>query len=466
MADIQKACAKEMNTEQLTLVVEMGKVDKNWGLNDGQLFNTIDLFQQSFMFAATNTFEVFAEDNSTYVTTGDIGEMWLRDSCYELLPYLQAVKRRPKGTYPNTQIVIESAMHRMASFINTDIYGSAFTLTHSSTDGPSIGECPPSVDCPWCTCTQCAPACGNYTFQRDFELDSVVHVMLFYYQYYNATGIVTHAQSPVFRTAVTKIINLLNTEMYHESKSPYVFDRPDGCKVKDGVGLVWSYARPSDDAASGGYSIPDNMMLVVVIKKFVVLLSAAGGFDAEITSFNSIAQTVEAAIENLGVMQDSSGAKVYAFEVDGFGNQTLMDDANLPNLLWLPYLGYPDHLQLYNNTRAFVLSHDDLNYFSGSFATGLGSQHHSFGLRGHNPGPQCTGNCIWHLGLVMEALTSPDRSVKRDKLNQIITTLARQSLLHEGFSPDDPDEYNRDWFGWADAMYCIMITTDWLTYNG
>ena len=123
----------------------------------------------------------------------------------------------------------------------------------------------------------------------------------------------------------------------------------------------------------------------------------------------------------------------------------------------------------YNATRAFVLSDANRNYFRDDTHTtnysGLGSQHHSFGLRYITPGPQCEGECIWHLGLIMEGWTSANQTVRDEMMNLLLETGVDPNgklLLHEGFTPSDIAEYNRDWFGWADGLFSLWVMNVWL----
>ena len=187
--------------------------------------------------------------------------------------------------------------------------------------------------------------------------------------------------------------------------------------------------------------------------------------------------------------------------MDGFGNQLLMDDANLPNLLSsVPYLGYNDTLGLYAATRAFVLTpqrHDPIlcrllpelcvgnpNYYVGIEASGLGSRHTSHGLRIIHKGPECKERCVWPLGLIMEAITtsppppspSPSRfgprggdgeQRKRDILCTLLQTDDGTGFMHEGFSADNASIYNRDWFGWANSLFSMwLLQSDSFTGTG
>ena len=99
-------------------------------------------------------------------------------------------------------------------------------------------------------------------------------------------------------------------------------------------------------------------------------------------------------MQNFPVLQ----RKIFAFEVDGYGNQLMMDDANVPSLLALPYLGYVGSKDaIYKNTRKFVWSEDNPYFFKGSAAKGIG-------------GPHVGMDMIWPMSIIMYALTSTDKN--------------------------------------------------------
>ena len=56
-----------------------------------------------------------------------------------------------------------------------------------------------------------------------------------------------------------------------------------------------------------------------------------------------------------------------------------MDDANVPSLLALPYLGFVDiNDTIYQNTRAKLLNNKtNPYYYSGQYAAGIGSPHNA-----------------------------------------------------------------------------------------
>jgi len=165
---------------------------------------------------------------------------------------------------------------------------------------------------------------------------------------------------------------------------------------------------------------------------------------------------------------DSPDSKVYAYQSNGLGDFQILDDANMPNLLWIPYLDQEIGIKstqadddIYKNTRSNIILNEDKNknYFS-LVRSGLGSQHHSFGLR--KEGEECRDGCIWHLGLIMQGFTAVNNKEKVDMMLEILNTDAGTGLLHEGFSPENPKIYNRDDFGWANSLFSQWVLKEWL----
>jgi meiotically up-regulated gene 157 (Mug157) protein len=242
------------------------------------------MWESTFTFTARYAWSVFPDDGTVFVSTGDISQMWLRDSTAQLMPYVHLAARSPAGG--PLRRVLEGAMARQVRFILSDPYASAFYDSSGPgvLEGPNKQECPRSPNCHGCHCTHCSPACGNYTFQRDYELDAVLFPLLLHHRYWQATGSTAHLDSH-FALALRTILGLLRTEQWHASKSKYLYMPPDkpvasgrrrrrfkedigspgSTRFKEGVGLVWSFAMPSDDQAHG-YNIPQNLMLVVTLR--------------------------------------------------------------------------------------------------------------------------------------------------------------------------------------------------------
>lgn len=407
---------------------------------DGHYSKLAITFNNSYTFTATRTWSLFA-DGTVFVHTGDIKQMWLRDSSQQIRPYLPLTK-----TSPHVSAVFSAIFQRMARFFVGDPYASAFNERAQ----PTYDVCPPTLDCLNCTCVDCAPACSNHTYKHNYEMDSYCFVVDLVHRHWKLTGD-RSALDSVFHTSLKKWVRLLEVEQDHTNLSPYRFANHTPTHGAAKVGLLWGFSRPSDDDMQENYNIPDNMLAVVALGKAAMLARDVFGDRALAVKATALMESVDAAIQEYGIFAGNATlAPIYAFEVDGFGHQVLADDANLPNLLSIPYLGYPDKAGLYANTRDFSLrpprrflvpiatpvpanttaaiaaTHANANatiaakasstrwqwwpgnpnYFDGSAASGLGSSHMSHGLRPVNPGPQCMGACIWPLGLIMEGLTA------------------------------------------------------------
>ena len=266
-----------------------------------------------------------------------------------------------------------------------------------------------------------------------------------------------------FRKGVQKILEVFHREQNHEERSEYRFVRNGsfytdtlsregkGALTRPDTGLIWSGFRPSDDACTYGYLIPSNMFAVVVLGYLSELAQEVLNDRKLAESAQNLGKEIHKAIEKYGHTKTEEFGEVYAYETDGYGMYHLMDDANVPSLLSIKYLGYPTDRKLAENTRNMILSEANPYYYKGKAASGIGS-------------PHTPANYIWHIGMAMEGLTSDRRTVKESVLEKMIETTGSTGLMHEGFHADDPSRYTREWFSWANAMYCELLL-DYLGYK-
>ena len=142
------------------------------------------------------------------------------------------------------------------------------------------------------------------------------------------------------------------------------------------------------------------------------------------------------------------------YQVDGLGNHNLMDDANIPSLMSIPYLGYKADPAIYENTRRFVLSRDNPTYHeSGNGAVkGFGSPHTNANI------PQN----VWPMGQITQGLTSESLDEKLEVLRVLMSTDAGTGLMHESYDVNNPLRYTRKWFAWANSLFAefVMSMTD------
>jgi meiotically up-regulated gene 157 (Mug157) protein len=159
----------------------------------------------------------------------------------------------------------------------------------------------------------------------------------------------------------------------------------------------------------------------------------------------ALADEVETAVQRYGIVERAGYGKVYAYEVDGFGNYICMDDANIPSLLALPYLGYGKSTdEIYQNTRHLIWSKDNPYFFSGKVAEGIG-------------GPHIGYDYIWPMSIIMRAMTSTSDSEIRGCIQTLRDTEGGTGFIHESFHKDDGTKFTRKWFAWANTLFGELI---------
>ena len=160
---------------------------------------------------------------------------------------------------------------------------------------------------------------------------------------------------------------------------------------------------------------------------------------------DSLADEVAAAIEKYGIVEHPEFGKVYAFEADGFYNHVFMDDANVPSLLAMPYLGCVDvNDPVYQNTRKLVLSPLNPYFYKGKAGEGIGGQHIGYDM-------------VWPMSIMMKAFTSKDDAEIKTCIKMLMDTDAGTGFMHESFHKDDPKNFTRAWFAWQNTLFGELI---------
>lgn len=224
-----------------------------------------------------------------------------------------------------------------------------------------------------------------------------------------------------------------------------------GALVKPGTGFIWSGFRPSDDACTYGYLIPSNMFAVVALGYLEEMEREIFHNEELAEKAKSLKEEVKEAIETIGKTFTEEFGMVYAYETDGFGMYNLMDDANVPSLLAMSYLGYEGDREVSENTRRFLLSEANPFYFKGCKAAGIGS-------------PHTPSNYIWHIAMAVQGLTSTSKEEKLEILENMAATTGGKGVMHEGFCCEDDSKFTRAWFSWANAMYAELFL-DYVGYT-
>ena len=371
---------------------------------------------------------------STYVITGDIDAMWLRDSSAQVWPYLQLANRDE-----DLKKLLKGVISKQVEFVLLDPYANAFF-----NDPKRISEWKDDR-------TTMKPG----VHERKWEIDSLCYVIRLSYGYWKSTGD-TSPFDQNWQKAMKLIVHTFKEQQRLENNGPYHFQRkatnPTDSQFGMGygnptrkIGLIHSMFRPSDDSTIFPFLISSNMFAVVSLRQMGEIFGTVLGDKVMEKECNRFASEIDLILKQYAIIKHPKAGEIYPLEIDGFGNALFMDDANVPNLLSLPYLGYCQTTDsIYVNTRKFSLSHDNPWFHEGKFASGIG-------------GPHVGENKIWPLGLVMQALTSNDDKEIINCLTILKKTHAGTGFIHESFHVDNPEEFSRSWFAWANTLFGELI---------
>lgn len=371
--------------------------------------------------------------HDTFVYTGDIHAMWLRDSGAQVWPYVQLANDDKE-----LKNMIEGVIRRQFKCIILDPYANAFN------DGPTGGE--------WMSdLTDMIPE----VHERKWEIDSLCYPLRLAYEYWKVTGDASIFDDE-WLVAMHRIYDTFIEQQRKDGIGPYKFQRKTeraldtlnndgfGAPVKP-CGLIVSCFRPSDDATTLQYLVPSNFFAVASLRKAAEILTTVNN-DREFASLCSgLADEVETALEKYAVYNHPEFGPIYAFEVDGFGNHFLMDDANVPSLLAMPYLdGMDANDPIYQNTRRFVWSESNPYFFRGTAGEGIGGPHIGYQM-------------AWPMSIMMKAFTSTDDNEIRDCIAMLLRTDANTGFMHESFHVDDASHFTREWFAWQNTLFGELI---------
>ena len=352
-------------------------------------------------------------DGTTYVSTGDIEAEWLRDASATVRPYI-GLSLRDR----DVRRTLRGVIARQAKYILRDPYANAFSRNY-------------------------------HVVERKFEVDSLLYPIWFAYDYYRQTGD-RSIFSPQVRSAFDRVLATMRDEQRHPKRShythPQLANNGRGSPVKY-TGMVWTGFRPSDDPVRYHYNIPVNMFASVVMKDLTTIAREVWRDDRMARNAWGLSVEIQRGIEQYGTLELRPFGRIYAYEVDGRGHANVMDDANIPSLLSIPYFGYlPKTNSLYLATRRFALSERNPYYFKGKYAQGIGSPHTPHGY-------------VWPLALCVQALTAVDDREVDQIFGWIAISDVGDHRLHESFNSDWPESYTREDFAWPNALYAELVLT-------
>jgi meiotically up-regulated gene 157 (Mug157) protein len=362
--------------------------------------------------------------------------MWQRDSSAQVWPYLPLARHDEP-----LRLLIEGVIRRQTRHILIDPYANAFM---ADLDAPPLE---------WSRAdkTDMKPGVG----ERKYELDSLCYPIRMAHGYWKQAGD-THPFDAQWQKAMQIVVRTMREQQRKDSLGPYHFQRsapaPTETLGENGfgnpvnpVGLIASGFRPSDDACIFPFLIPANLFAVTSLRQLAEMSNVILHDSALAYSASSLADEVEAALRQHAIVSASHGT-IWAYEVDGFGSQVLMDDANVPSLLALPYLNSSPDAALYARTRAFIWSQQNPWFFRGTAGEGIG-------------GPHEGANMIWPMSQIIYALTSSSTVEIRNALRMIKLSSAGTGFIHESYFKNDPKNFTRSWFAWANTLFGELVIT-------
>ncbi|KAI0903234.1 glycoside hydrolase family 125 protein [Ustulina deusta] len=447
----EQACRKYTVPEVENVIDDMKGLVK-----DPDLFR---LFENAFpnTLDTTISWKGFANNGSeeelTFVTTGDIIAMWLRDSANQLRSYKSLLKANTSTN--SLASLFRGAINLQARYIIQNPYCNAF-------QAPPESGLPPEHNGAADTDKVSPGYSSDFVFECKYELDSISAFLQLSWDYYEKTRDTEFFGKFKWVEGVKTILDvaeglLVGTYADNGSvnTSPYTFQRTTtagtetlsnsgiGNPVKSGTGLVRSAFRPSDDSTIYQLFIPANMQFSSYLGKCAKIMKV---HDADLAEkMSDFANNVRDGIHKHGKVKHATFGEIYAFEIDGFGSSNLMDDANVPSLLSAPILNFLDASdRTYQNTRKFVLSTWNPYYMHGPVINGTG-------------GPHVGPGRAWPMSVITALLTSDDDSEIAAGLHTLVSSTAGLGLIHESVNTFDASQWTRQWFSWANGLFGEML---------
>ncbi|KAL8322898.1 hypothetical protein RB597_008589 [Gaeumannomyces tritici] len=452
------------------------------------------------------------DEELTYVITGDIDAMWLRDSAsqiYSYLPLLEADK-----AHDSLAGLWRGLINLQARYITISPY------CHSFQPPPESGIRPTHNGAFHQNNPQ-PPYDPVLVFDCKWELDSLASFLRVSAAYAQRTGDLSLFGKYKWKAAVRAAVDAsaaMQLGTYADDgkvqKSAWTFtgwtNRGSETLTNDGLGnpsrrdgMVRTAFRPSDDATIFQFLVPANVMFGAALEDAAPIADQLPGADSKALAadMRSLAKEIFAGFEADAVVPHRDFGDVIAYEVDGFGGANLMDDANVPSLLSIPlffnssasvagaaksnspFRVQPrdekngtrkrskhqqqqqqqqqqktetrDYAQIYRNTRKFVLSDANPYFAKGPVISAVG-------------GPHLGPGRAWPMAALVAGLTayeplSGDRTPAEvrdevaEQLKMVLDSTAGSGVVHESVNSWDEHVWTRSWFGWANGLFGELI---------
>lgn len=355
------------------------------------------------------------------------------------LPLLQASK-----SFDSLASLYRGTINLQARYLLTDPFCNSF-------QAPTESGIPPAENGA-ASNDMVLPEYNNATvFECKYELDSLAAFLEISRNYYTATNDATFFSQFRWVDAINAVLDTAQSQMEptyglngEVNNITYQFTRETdrttetqandglGNPVQNGTGLIRSFFRPSDDATIFQFLIPSNMMFSSYLEDCVEIARAVGQDDLA-DRMSSMASSVREAIEAHGKVSNAKYGDIYAFEVDGYTSQNIMDDANIPSLLSAPFIGYLDQKdETYQNTRKLILSADNPYFMRGPVINAIG-------------GPHIGPGYAWPMAAIVRSFTSDDDAEITEQLQQIVSSTDGLGLIHESINTFNVSDWTRQW---------------------
>ncbi|KAJ7048385.1 hypothetical protein C8F01DRAFT_1282717 [Mycena amicta] len=410
------------------------------------------LFENTFpnTLAADTTVRYFNEaQNLAFIITGDITAQWLRDTANQFAVYASLL-----STDPQLATLVRAVINNEARYVAQYPYCGSFQPPPESGLAPSHND--------WADGVTVNPPVNNQTvFECKYEIDSLCGFLKLSRGYYDETKDASF-MNPQWYDAIDQIFRVINEQSqasfdanfnfisYYNwtggngALSPAVPNAGNG-EPKGYTGMVGTHHRPSDDISTFAFLTPANAMLSVELNNLANILTASG--QSKTTRGKNI--TAQATLWSKrvhdAIWQTTLLNNVFAYETNGLGARYEMDDANVPSLVSLPYLGFLDKTNpAYVATRKKLFSRSNPYFAAGKNFSGIGGPH----VDAWHPWPMSQISAIFG--------TDNDTEIV-ERLYLIAKNTAGLGLIHESQSIYDPTSYTRAWFAWANSFFAEML---------
>ncbi|KAL5530604.1 hypothetical protein ACEPAF_6862 [Sanghuangporus sanghuang] len=403
------------------------------------------LFENTFPNTLDTTVRYFnATENIAFIITGDITAQWLRDTANQFAHYHSLL-----GEDQELATLVKAVIHSEARYISEYPYCGAFQPPPESGLAPTVND--------WALGVTVNPPVDNTTvFECKYEIDSLCGFIKLSRSYFSATND-SSIIDPDWLTAISQIFRVIDEQSqaswdedfnfisYYNwtggngALSPAVNNDGNG-EPKGYTGLVGTHHRPSDDLSTFAFLTPANAMLSVELTHLADMLESIDQFANISTLARNVSTRITAAIWNTTVENN-----VFAYETNGLGSRYVMDDANVPSLLSLPYLGFLDKADpTYIATRNVLLSRRNPYFARGANFSGIGGPH----ADAWNP---------WPMSLISSIYGTDDDEEITNALYMVANNTFGLGLIHESVDIYNASAYTRPWFAWANSYFAEMV---------